>query len=181
MAILDMTSWLQVYDKHLSVCTDGEHAFRGFFPPCWSISSMYCIHTPVLHTRTRTRARTRARAHTHQCSTNVYIPEIISPYNGKKGSEISSSPPCSSPRLIPLIISSLVPLCAAHSCRETSASWEEVFINISIYCVQKGHKQHILVSSRTNSFNSARKRAGFQHTQLDKRITNSARQADRGS
>lgn len=166
-----MTSWLQVYDKHLSVCTNGEHAFRGFFPPCWSISSMYCIHTPMMHTHT----------HTNKGSTNVYIPEIISPYNGKKGSKISSSPPCSSPRLILLIISSLVPLCAAHSRHGTSASREEVFINISIYCVQKGHKQHILVSSRTNSFNSARKRAGFQHTQPDKRITNSARQADRGS
>lgn len=155
---------------YLFALTENMHSEASFLP-CWSISSMYCIHTPILH----------AHTHTHKCSTNVYIPEIISPYNGKKGSEISSSPPCSSPRLIPLIISSLVPSCSVHSCRETSASWEEVFINISIYCVQKGHKQHILVSSWTNSFNSARKRAGFQHTQLDKRITNSARQADRGS
>ena len=135
---------------------------------------MYCMHPPMSHTYTCRRTRTNA-------GTNVYIPEIISPYNGKKGSKISSCPPCSSPRLILLIISSLVPLCAAHSRHKTSASWEEVFINISIYCVQKGHKQHILLSSWTNSFNSARKRAGFQHTWLDKRITNSARQADRGS
>lgn len=130
------------------------------------ISAMHCMRNPELVT------------HIH---TNVCIPEIKSPYNGKKGRKISSCPPCSSPRLIPLIISSLVPLCAAHSRHKTSASWEEVFINISIYCVQKGHKQHILRSSWTNSFNSARKRAGFQHARLDKRITNSARQADRGS
>lgn len=158
-----MTSWLQVYDKHLSVCTNGAHAFRGFLPA--EVFHPYFSHV----------------AGTHKCSPNVYIPEIISPYNGKKGRKISSCPPCSSPRLILLIISSLVPLCAAHWRHKTSASWEEVFINISIYCVQKGHKQHILLSSRTNSFNSARKRACFQRTRLDKHITNSARQPDRGS
>lgn len=120
-------------------------------------------------------------AHAHKRGANVYVAEIISPYNGKKSSKISRRPPCSSPGFILLIISSLVPLCAAHSRHKTSASREEVFINISIYCVLKGHKQHILLSSWTNSFNSARKRASFQHTQLDKHIANSARQADRGS
>lgn len=138
----------------------------GVFLPCTVCTLQWC-------TNIRAGRRTQMR--------DVYIPEIISPYNGKKGCKISSCPPCSSPRLILLIISSLVPLCAAHSRHKTSASWEGVFINISIYCVQKGHKQHILLSSWTNSFNSARKRAGFQHTRLDKRITNSARQADRGS
>lgn len=158
---------------YLFALTENMHSVASFLPagvflPCAVDTLHWCtpIHTGL---------------HAHECSTNVYIPEIISPHNGKKGSKISSCPPCSSPRLILLIISSLVPLCTAYSRSETSASWEEVSINVSIYCVQKGHKQHILVSSWTNSFNSARKRAGFQHTPLDKRITNSARQADRGS
>lgn len=129
---------------------------------------MYCVHPLPLQTHTHTRAE-------------VYIVNVISEHNRKKSSKISSCPPSSSPRLIFLIISSLVLLCVAHSRYKTSASREAVFINISIYGVQKGHKQRILGSSRTNSFNSARKRAGFQHTWPDKRITNSARQADRGS
>lgn len=163
MAVLDMASWLQVYDKHLSICTNWARAFRGFLRFCSSVSSLY------------------TNAHAHKRGANVYVAEIISPYNGKKSSKISRRPPCSSPGFILLIISSLVPLCAVHSRHKTSASREEVFINISIYCVLKGHKQHILLSSWTNSFNSARKRASFQHTQLDKHIANSARQADRGS
>lgn len=68
-----------------------------------------------------------------------------------KGCKISSFPPFSSPCLILLIISSLVLLCVTQSRHKTSASREAVFINISIYCGLKGHKQRILLSSWTNS------------------------------
>lgn len=140
----------------------------------YSISlPIHCLHPAMMHSH--------APKSTHKCSIHVYIAEIISAYNRKKGDKISSYPPCSSPQLIFLIISSLVLLCVTHSHHKTSASREALFVNISIYCLLKGHKLHILHSSWTNSFNSARKRADFQHTRLDKRITNSARQADRGS
>lgn len=87
----------------------------------------YFFHALYTHS-----SDTHTHTHAGECGTNVYIPEILSPHNGKKASEISSSPPCSSPRLILLIISSLVLLCGERGRRKTSASWEEVFINISI-------------------------------------------------
>lgn len=157
---MHVASWLQVHDKHLSLALAEHTHSEAASPSCSSTSSV----------------RSDARVHAHKRGANVYIAEIISPHNGKKSSKISSRPPRSSPRFILLIISSLVSLCAAHSRHKTSASREEVFINISIYCVLKGHKQHILLSSWTNSFNSARKRARLQHTQLHKHITNSGRQ-----
>lgn len=134
--IMDMASWLQVmistYLLALTVHMHSEYFFTPIFPP-----STVCIHC------------WRSLSLTH---TKVYIAEIISEHNRTKGREISSCPPRSSPRLIFPIISSLVLLCVAHSRYKTSASREAVFMNISIYGVQKGHKQRILGSSRTNSF-----------------------------
>lgn len=89
--ILDVTSWLQVYDKHLSVCTDRD---SGTLPPppsaaalCWRISS---IHTPD-DDRTHTHWWRQMQ---HKC---IHPGNNIWGHNGKKASEISSCPPFSSP------------------------------------------------------------------------------------